>query len=47
MVLESVNKTLSPNDPITRSKTRNEMQDVRWEKPAYPDSIYRSLPKPT
>ena len=41
VVLEHVKKTLSLEDPIIRSKTRNEMQDIRKEKPAYADPIYR------
>ena len=39
-----VKKTLSLHDPITRSKIRNEMQDIRREKPAYADSVYRPHP---
>ena len=33
IVSEHVKKTLSQDDSITRSKTRNEMPDIRGEKP--------------
>ena len=45
--MEHVKKTLNPDDPITRSKTRNEMQDIRREKSAYADWMYRPPPNPT
>ena len=47
IVSEHVKKTLSLDNPIIKSKTRNEMQDIRREKPAYADSIYRPPPKTT
>ena len=34
------------DDPITRSKTRNEIQGIKKEKPAYADPIYRHPSKP-
>ena len=34
IVLEHVKKTLSLDDPMTRSKTRNKTEDIRKVKPA-------------
>ena len=47
IVSEHVKKTLSPDDQITQSKTRNGMQDIRRVEPAYADPVCRPPPKPT
>ena len=41
IVSEHVTKTLSLDDPVTRSKGRNEIQDIRREKPSSADPVYR------
>ena len=46
IVLKHVKKTLNPDDKITGSEIRNEMQDIRREKSAYADPFYRPQPKP-
>ena len=43
IVLEHVKKPLILDNLVTRSKTGNEVQDTRKEKPAYADPIYRPL----
>ena len=45
LVLEHVKKTLSPDDPNTRPKTRNKIQDIRRET-TYADPIHRPPPTP-
>ena len=41
VVSEHVKKTLDPDDQLTRSKIRNDMQDIRRKKTAYADPINR------
>ena len=47
IVLEHVKKTLNSDDHFSKPQTRNEIQDIRREKQAYADPIYRPPPKPT
>ena len=47
IVSEHVKKTLSSDDHFSRPKSRNEIQDIRREKPGYAGPIYRPLPKLT